>query len=258
VSISTWCSDADNDALTFTRTAPEPQHGTATAANGVITYTPAAGYTGPDSFGYIANDGHGGTTTSTFSVNVVTPPAPTCDAPDAISVRPGRVALAVPRLFRRLRRPLTIEITDQPDLGTLTPSGNGTSQFRTYKAGHDGGRRLVLLPRHERQRDQQHRRPGRARRRRREQRAELLHELGLPRDRAGRPRAHARPVVLRRRRRHDQLHEAVRARPRHPQRRGWHARLHAGRGYTGPDQFNYKATDGHTASPRRPRTTSRS
>ena len=34
---------------------------------------------------------------------------------------------------------LTFEITDQPDLGTLTPSGNGTSPFRTYKAGATEG-----------------------------------------------------------------------------------------------------------------------
>ena len=154
--ISTWCSDADNDALTFTRTAPEPQHGTATAANGVITYTPAAGYTGPDSFGYVANDGHGGTTTNTYSVNVVTPPAPTCDSPAAISVRPGasrglradvhaeqpgdNADQQLPLVRLQLQRPVrrrgsTYVIDSQPAHGTLSGSG----QSRTLSAGPDEG-----------------------------------------------------------------------------------------------------------------------
>ena len=39
--IGAQCFDDDGDPLAFTRALPDPQHGTATASNGVITYTPA-------------------------------------------------------------------------------------------------------------------------------------------------------------------------------------------------------------------------
>ena len=47
-------------------------NGTVTLANGNVTFTPAAGYTGPASFNYTVSDGKGGTSTVTASVEVVT------------------------------------------------------------------------------------------------------------------------------------------------------------------------------------------
>jgi VCBS repeat-containing protein len=50
-------SDVEGSALTAA-TVTNPAHGTATVnANGSFTYTPAAGYVGPDSFTYRVNDG---------------------------------------------------------------------------------------------------------------------------------------------------------------------------------------------------------
>jgi hypothetical protein len=50
-------TDAGGDALTA-RVVRAPAHGTvALAADGSFTYTPAAGYAGPDGFGYVAGDG---------------------------------------------------------------------------------------------------------------------------------------------------------------------------------------------------------
>lgn len=63
-------SDDDGDALTFAR-GTAPAHGSATvAADGWFTYTPAAGFTGSDSFTYVASDGRGGTATATVTVTV--------------------------------------------------------------------------------------------------------------------------------------------------------------------------------------------
>src|SRR6185503_16092600 len=46
-------------------------HGTATAEpDGTVTYTPAANYTGPDTFTYTIGDGHGGTASTTVTVMV--------------------------------------------------------------------------------------------------------------------------------------------------------------------------------------------
>ena len=49
-------------------------HGTlALAANGGFTYTPTAGYSGPDSFTYKANDGTADSNTVTVSLTVTAP-----------------------------------------------------------------------------------------------------------------------------------------------------------------------------------------
>jgi hypothetical protein len=62
-------SDPNGDALLITIDSP-PQHGTAVVQNGQIVYTPAAGYTGVDSFTYIISDGNGATATATVMVTV--------------------------------------------------------------------------------------------------------------------------------------------------------------------------------------------
>ena len=60
-------TDANDDTLTVTGNT-DPPHGTATCnASGSCTYTPDAGYLGPDSFDYTVSDG---TATDTGTVNV--------------------------------------------------------------------------------------------------------------------------------------------------------------------------------------------
>jgi hypothetical protein len=62
-------SDPNGDALLITVDS-QPQHGTAVVQNGQIVYTPAAGYTGVDSFTYVVSDGKGGTATATVTITV--------------------------------------------------------------------------------------------------------------------------------------------------------------------------------------------
>ncbi len=70
VSGSVTGTDADGDALTFTK-ATDPAHGSVVvASNGDYTYTPAADYNGPDQFTIDISDGHGGTTTVTVNITV--------------------------------------------------------------------------------------------------------------------------------------------------------------------------------------------
>lgn len=64
-------SDPDNDALTITAVGA-PAHGVATISGGVVSYAPAADYSGADSFTYTISDGNGGTATATVSVTVNT------------------------------------------------------------------------------------------------------------------------------------------------------------------------------------------
>ena len=52
-------TDADGDLLTVTSVVMGANpHGTVQLVDGVITYTPTAGYSGPDSFKYFVTDGH--------------------------------------------------------------------------------------------------------------------------------------------------------------------------------------------------------
>ncbi|MBX9583024.1 MAG: cadherin-like domain-containing protein [Gemmataceae bacterium] len=75
-------SDPDGDPLSVTAVST-PAHGTAVRnADGTVTYTPAAGYTGPDSFTYTVSDGRGGSATGTVTLTV---------AESAAAAWPGRV-----------------------------------------------------------------------------------------------------------------------------------------------------------------------
>ena len=73
-------TDVDGDKLTATL-GTGPANGKLTLApNGDFTYTPAANFSGSDSFTYTADDGKGGTDTATVSITV----SKVNDAPDAV------------------------------------------------------------------------------------------------------------------------------------------------------------------------------
>jgi VCBS repeat-containing protein len=76
-------TDADANPLTATKVT-DPAHGTVTlAANGSFTYTPAAGYSGPDSFAYQANDGAANSNVATVNITVT---APAATGPTTLSI----------------------------------------------------------------------------------------------------------------------------------------------------------------------------
>ncbi len=65
-------SDPDGDALVL-EGAATPAHGSvATNADGSLTYTPAPGFEGSDSFAYTVSDGHGGKASAKVTVTVGT------------------------------------------------------------------------------------------------------------------------------------------------------------------------------------------
>ena len=66
-------SDPDGDPLAIARVTA-PLSGTATVVGNRITYTPAAGFTGIDRFGYTVTDGRGGSARATVTVTVVAAP----------------------------------------------------------------------------------------------------------------------------------------------------------------------------------------
>jgi hypothetical protein len=68
-------TDADGDALTYTVVA-NPTHGALSGTAPTLTYTPAAGYTGSDSFTFKVNDGTVDSAAATVSITV-NPAGPT-------------------------------------------------------------------------------------------------------------------------------------------------------------------------------------
>ena len=62
-------TDIDGDALTYA-VVTGPAHGTLSGTAPNLTYTPAANYSGPDSFTFIANDGTTDSNAATVSITV--------------------------------------------------------------------------------------------------------------------------------------------------------------------------------------------
>jgi len=82
------CSSADGRAVTYA-IASAPSHGSlgTVSAAGQVTYTPAAGYTGADSFTFTASDAGGTATAATAHITVGQPPAsPPSNQPPAAAV----------------------------------------------------------------------------------------------------------------------------------------------------------------------------
>jgi uncharacterized delta-60 repeat protein len=122
-------SAAPDTGETLTVTAvTQPAHGTVTLVRGVVQYTPAADYNGPDSFTYTVSDGNGGTATATVTVTVTPVNDPPTPAPDTLTVAEDAPATAVPVLANDSTAPDTGETlgvvsVTQPANGVVTLAG---------------------------------------------------------------------------------------------------------------------------------------
>lgn len=108
--ISLPCADANGDPLERV-VQVAPQHGalgSIAQADGTVTYFPADGYTGPDSFTFAASDGAVGSAPATIAIQVVapgTPPPPPPPAPvdttgPALAIAKGPVRLTAKGVAR--------------------------------------------------------------------------------------------------------------------------------------------------------------
>lgn len=91
VAVTLSGTDIESNPLTFSIESP-PQHGTLSGTPPALTYTPAAGYAGPDSFTYLANDGALNSYPATVSISITAPvlargPYVQMTAPDRATVR---------------------------------------------------------------------------------------------------------------------------------------------------------------------------
>ncbi len=74
-SITLVGTDNENDPLTYRIITP-PTNGALTGTPPALTYTPNPGFTGTDSFTFVANDGKVDSTSATVTLQVTAPPAP--------------------------------------------------------------------------------------------------------------------------------------------------------------------------------------
>ena len=77
-------SDVDGNALTY-RVVGSPSHGTLSGTAPNLTYTPAASYTGLDSFTFVAHDGQADSAPATISITVARPTAITLSDLSAVA-----------------------------------------------------------------------------------------------------------------------------------------------------------------------------
>ncbi|HEV7884337.1 MAG TPA: M36 family metallopeptidase, partial [Solirubrobacteraceae bacterium] len=100
-SVLTNDSDPDGSLLTAVQLS-DPAHGTLSlAADGHFTYTPAAGFTGADSFEYVAYDGRATSAPTTVSIAVGAAPAPS--SASSAPLPPPRPASAPARAPAKLQ-----------------------------------------------------------------------------------------------------------------------------------------------------------
>jgi M6 family metalloprotease-like protein len=129
-------TDVEGNTLT-TVLVTGPAHGALTFnTDGSFTYTPAASYSGPDSFTYQANDGAADSNIATVDITVThVNHAPV--AQDQMVTTPQDTPLAITLVAPDSDDdPLTYSIVDEPAHGTL--SGSGEALTYTPDAGYKG------------------------------------------------------------------------------------------------------------------------
>lgn len=88
-------TDADPGDTLTSAVATSPAHGTLTGTPPALTYTPAAGYVGPDSFTFTVNDGHVDSAPATVSITVTAVSGCAASAPtEEISVSSDQTTAA--------------------------------------------------------------------------------------------------------------------------------------------------------------------
>lgn len=117
-----------------------PAHGTATFTPGGVTYTPASGFCGSDSFDYTITGGSTATVAVTVTCTVVPPPPP---PPPPTPVPPQITALSVTRTPFAVAHPRIVRGTKIVITLTKDATVNFVIQRKPRKAGQDASRNRI-------------------------------------------------------------------------------------------------------------------
>jgi hypothetical protein len=113
------CSDGDGDALDLFASAPA--HGTASFSGSRLVYTPAPGYSGPDSITFYAEDDFYSSDDATLTITVSPPPAPVPAKPSPTPAPKDLSAPAVTLKNASKKQALAIAVTSNENASaTLT------------------------------------------------------------------------------------------------------------------------------------------
>ena len=135
--------DIDGDSLTIT-SITQPIHGSSTFTVSSVSYTPAANYSGFDSFTYTISDGHGGTDPATVFVTIIPVNDPPVAYNDTATVPEDSINYQINVRANDVDvdgNILTIVSLTQPIHGTA--STNGTLVFYTSSLNYFGSDSLI-------------------------------------------------------------------------------------------------------------------
>ncbi len=121
-------TDPDGDSLTYAVTT-NPTHGTLTGTAPSLTYTPAAGYAGPDNLAFTVSDATLTSAPATVTITVAANRPPTAPSP-TLRIVPGLAKAFTLPGYDPDNRPVTQAVTSNPTHGTVT----GTAPNLTYAA----------------------------------------------------------------------------------------------------------------------------
>jgi YD repeat-containing protein len=131
-------TDPDGDGLTVAATT-NGAHGTVTSTTTSVTYTPATGYTGSDSFTYTISDGHGGTAVGTVNVAVGTTNQPPNAVDDARATQKNIALTFDPRTNDTDPEGNALAVAGKTDGANGTVTYGSTSVTYTPNSGFAGG-----------------------------------------------------------------------------------------------------------------------
>jgi hypothetical protein len=138
--INLQASDADGDSLSYS-IQTQPQNGTVNLTNNVATYIPTVGYSGSDTFSFLANDSQIDSNTANIDITI-SEPISTNTAPIStaavITINQNTDTIITLQATDSDGDSLTYSISTQPLNGTVALNGNiATYMPTTNYAGED-------------------------------------------------------------------------------------------------------------------------
>ncbi|MGH2711435.1 MAG: Ig-like domain-containing protein, partial [Actinomycetota bacterium] len=129
--------DGNLDPSTAQITVVPPNGSVTCAANGVCTYTPDPGFSGPDSFEYQVCDTDGACDTATVNITVSAPPPPPNNPPvatDDVAITSFETPVAVGVSANDTDPdgnldPSTVQVTSNPSNGSVSCANNGVCTY---------------------------------------------------------------------------------------------------------------------------------
>ncbi|ANI15219.1 hypothetical protein A9C11_15055 [Pseudomonas citronellolis] len=128
VTLNVLANDSDVDGDSLSVTSASASNGSVTInADGTLTYTPKANFSGSDSITYTISDGHGGTASSTVALSVT----PVVDVPllnsgSIFALNPGATSITTNQAITQANLETETGLSSGALDGINPPAGNGT------------------------------------------------------------------------------------------------------------------------------------